>query len=64
MTTTIHGGKGSKRRPTNQQAYDDNYDRIFRKNREVVENDSHVGQTIEVENDEQDGTVDTSTTGG
>ena len=64
MTTTIHGGKGSKQRPTNKQAYDDNYDRIFRKKREVVENDSHLKQSIEGENNEQNGTVDTSTTGG
>ena len=62
MTTTIHGGKGSKQRPTNKQAYDDNYDRIFRK---PNENDSHLGQRVEEEtNDEQDGTVDTTTTGG
>ena len=28
------GGKGSKRRPTNEQKYIDNYDRIFNKDKD------------------------------
>lgn len=31
MTSQWHGGKGSKPRPTNLKAYEDNYDAIFGK---------------------------------
>ena len=31
MSEKWHGGKGSKRRPEDRKAYEDNYDRIFRK---------------------------------
>jgi len=30
-----HGGKGSKQRPTDQQKFNDNYDRIFKKKMEL-----------------------------
>ena len=31
MSDKWHGGKGSKRRPEDRKAYEDNYDKIFRK---------------------------------
>jgi hypothetical protein len=31
MTDRWHGGKGSKRRPEDRKAYEDNYDKIFGK---------------------------------
>jgi hypothetical protein len=31
MTDRWHGGKGSKRRPEDSKAYEDNYDKIFGK---------------------------------
>ena len=33
MTKQWHGGKGSKRRQSNEQAYRDNWEEIFRKNK-------------------------------
>jgi len=35
MSDKWHGGKGSKRRPEDRKAYEDNYDRIFRKKDET-----------------------------
>ena len=31
--SATHGGKGSKQRPTSKEAFDDNYDKIFGKNK-------------------------------
>ena len=33
MTKQWHGGKGSRRRQSNEQAYRDNWEQIFRKNK-------------------------------
>ena len=31
-----HGGKGSKQRPTDRERYEENYERIFKKNRNLI----------------------------
>ena len=36
MSGQWQGGKGSKRRPENRQAIDDNWDKIFRKKMKVI----------------------------
>lgn len=35
MSNKTHGGKGDKQRPTDTKKYEDNYDRIFGKKKEV-----------------------------
>ena len=37
-----HGGKGSKQRPTNKEAFDVNYDAIFRKPKPKKEKNNDI----------------------
>jgi len=37
MSSKWHGGKGSKQRPTDLKKYNDNWDRIFGKKKERVD---------------------------
>ena len=37
-----HGGKGSVRRPENKKMFDDNWDRIFNKKENIVDEDGTV----------------------
>lgn len=49
-----HGGKGSTRRPTNTEAYNDGWDRIFNKDKEYTPSDADVLEHIRAESEEEE----------
>jgi len=46
MDDKWHGGKGSKRRPEDSKKYSDNWDRIFKKERDI----SKLKNVVEIKN--------------
>lgn len=50
-----HGGKGSKQRPTDHEKYNDNWDRIFNKNK--GERANWYGEADKLEEEEYEGEI-------
>ena len=46
MSEKWHGGKGSKRRPEDRKAYEDNYDKIFGKKDKKKKDSDTVDGTL------------------
>ena len=50
-------GKGSKQRPTNKGAFDDNFDRIFGRNKDRAHGSGSDGKTKQPTSCDNDGSI-------